>query len=241
MATQSEANRKPALPLSATDVRVFRAVEEERRRIAMELHDDLGQQLTSSLIIAYQCHESIPDSDVEAKSLAAEVIECHRRIALASQRLVSNLQPGPALKFGLAFAVNNLVLEIQDLGVSAHFDDQLDDVELHPDTVLHLYRIVQEAANNVVKHSGGGNLDILICASEDNLVVVTITDTGKGFDLKRADHGRSGLSNMALHARMLNGDFSIQSVLNDDSASNHGTVVRCSILRTTVPVQVSSV
>lgn len=198
-----------------------RAAEEERRRIARELHDDTAQRLAGLLVRLRLARQAEDDGRKE------ELLEAVREEILASaeavRRVARGLRP-PALEdVGLGTAIRSHVrqrLEASSLRVELELDpaeDRLDD-----ESKLAVYRIVQEALSNVVRHAEAGVVWIRVRGT-DGHVVAEVEDDGRGFEipgsLDRIDPGL-GLLGMQERASLAGGELEI------DSVPGRGTTVR---------------
>ncbi len=194
------------------------AEERERRRIATDLHDGVGQMLSAALMKIGEAH-----NQTEANSAAWEATE-KAKILLAESydemRSISHqMMPNALLKAGLASSVKDFLEKIGggQLKVSLDvigLDERLDE---HTETVL--YRVIQEAVNNVVKHAGASKLSIQLIRDEEGLSL-TIEDNGKGFDRDDQRHQEGmGLNNIRSRIALLGGTLDI------DSAPGKGTLL----------------
>lgn len=178
----------------------LRAAEEERRRIARELHDDAAQRL-ASLLVLLRLARSEADPD-EREELLDRVREELMDSAELVRRIARGLRP-PALEdAGLPTAIRSHVrsqLELADMEVE--LDLQPLDGELEPESRLVIYRVVQESLSNVLRHADAGRVRIGL-REEDGRVVVEVEDDGRGFDPNRvSDDGRGGLGLLGMRER----------------------------------------
>lgn len=192
--------------------------EAERKRIAAELHDSLGQNLLvikSRLRMAQRAAAGHSPELDEITKLAAQSLEEVREIS-------QNLRPYQLDRLGLTQALHGLVKKVgESLDLKCTADITPVDRVFSSEAEMNLFRIVQEALNNVLKHSGATEARIEV-SRDDRNVRVSVTDNGHGFDpaLKQNDAGRGmGLSGMAERARILNGHLTI------DSAPGQGTTL----------------
>jgi signal transduction histidine kinase len=185
------------------------AEEEERKRIAADIHDDSIQAL-AALLLRLELLESRLDDDAHRRSLA-EAREATREAVSRLRHLVFKLSP-PALETeGLAPALSAYVDEI---GRVWRRDTALDSsLEADPASELRslIYRIAVEAVNNAAKHGGGGRIEVELSHVESG-VHVRVTDHGGGFD-PAADPGPKhyGLRNMRERAEAAGGWWRIRS------------------------------
>ena len=183
------------------------AQEEERRRIALDVHDDYLQSLTA---VRMQLERLAGGLEEPAKREAAEQLMSDVLATTERMRgLVFNLRP-PALDWaGLASAIRIYLDETRErFGLAYELDNRLDD-EPPAEVRLNLYRIAQEAITNVRKHAGAARVHVSL-ASRDNGVLVTVRDDGRG--VQAAPGARSfGLAGMRERAESAGGWWRIES------------------------------
>jgi two-component system, NarL family, sensor histidine kinase UhpB len=192
--------------------RVLYAEEEERKRIARELHDETAQTLTV-LLIRLRVARGVEDP--AARDALLE--ELRREVAAALEgvrRFARGLRPPALDELGLVPAIESHVHSLPEtVGLRVKIEaEPLDDV-LWPQAELALYRIVQEALSNVIKHADATRATVRI-ALEGGSVVVTVEDDGQGFDfaaVMSADGGGLGLYGMQERAAYLGGKVEIDS------------------------------
>jgi signal transduction histidine kinase len=192
------------------------AVEEERSRIAMEIHDAISQQLYGITYTLDACIKVLPERVDEVRERLTYLLPEAQQATAAIRRAIFDLWPDEldAERFaaelrGYAYEIvpsAHLQLEIQ---IDAHFDTLAIGVRKQ------LYRIAQEALTNVIKHAHARRADIILTAEAGELRL-TIADDGRGFDPagdRAEDHSRShlGLINMRARAQALGGRLQIQS------------------------------
>ena len=181
--------------------------ENERKRIARDLHDGLGQWLTGlKLKIA---SADIPfEQKQELKELASETIEEVRRIT-------NNLMPSVLLDFGLDAAVRQIITAIQkQTALQIEYEyHKLAELNILPFEIqISLYRIVQEALNNILKHSKARLTRVALIETK-NEIGLSIIDNGQGFILDSNLKTGNGIVNMKERVRLFNGTFEMQSSL----------------------------
>jgi signal transduction histidine kinase len=188
--------------------RVVAAQELERRRLARELHDETGQALTS-ILLGLRSLEDLVDADDERaavagiRQLAVETLQNVRRLAV-------ELRPKALDDFGLEPALARLGSTFQEqTGVAVDFVSRLGDGELTPDVATALYRIVQEALTNVVKHAQARSVSIVLTRKNEH-VGLLIEDDGGGFDPSRPGSG-FGLQGMRERVDLLGGSMQVES------------------------------
>jgi two-component system, NarL family, sensor histidine kinase DegS len=195
-------------------VLILEGQEEERKRIAMDIHDGIGQMLTS---LKYQI-ESIDLKEGErAEQKIKEVDQLIKRVIKEVRKVTFNLKPTVLGDYGLQPALNVFIQEIGKL-----IDIQLiykteGEVERLPQKVENnIFRIIQEAINNAIKYSEANAIEIILIASDSNLTI-QVNDKGKGFDIRMVEarstnieSGR-GFFNMYERTEYVNGHLEINS------------------------------
>jgi signal transduction histidine kinase len=188
--------------------RVVTAQEAERRRLALELHDETGQALTS-ILLGLKTVEEAPDLG-RARDAVVGVRELVRSTLQDVRQLAVDLRPAALDDFGLVPALERLVASFgEQTGIAVDFHSTLSE-RLGPDYETALYRIVQESLTNVVKHARAGNVSIVLTRKE-NAVSVVIEDDGVGFEPATAREGGLGLVGMRERIALLGGRFEIES------------------------------
>lgn len=191
--------------------RTFSAQEEERRRIARELHDEAGQLLTSLLVGLRTVETSAKISHIKAqgrqlRKIAARAIEELGRLARGLHPVVlEDLGLGVALARYVAeySAAHNIAIQLSLKGLPGNLPQPVQ---------IGLYRILQEALSNVARHSGARKVSIRFTSSP-SVLRVAVADDGRGFDAEAvaASSRRLGLHGMRERAAMLGGTVSFPS------------------------------
>jgi signal transduction histidine kinase len=189
--------------------RVVAAQELERRRLARELHDETGQSLTSILLGLRSLEDSLGD-DGDARLAVARL----RELAVATlqdvRRLAVELRPKALDDFGLVSALERLAETWGgQTGIVVDFVARLGDDQLSNEIATALYRIVQEALTNVVKHARAHRVSVLL-TRKNGAVVAVIEDDGRGFDPTAASSG-FGIQGMRERVELVNGRLRIES------------------------------
>jgi PAS domain S-box-containing protein len=195
---------------------VLQAQEEERKRLARELHDDASQRillLTHGIDnIAYKADRY---SSQELRNELGRLYELSQETYQNIKRYAQALRPSILDDLGLATAIKWLAEEIQKLS-EIEIRVKTDVVPpLPPETQLVLFRIVQESLNNVHRHSGASEANIIVeCQRKE--IRVTISDNGKGFRLPQqlsefAGQGKLGLTGMAERVQLIGGKLDVRS------------------------------
>ena len=211
---QAEAvSREQAGQLKALSRRVLQAQESERRRVAIELHDELGQSLTA-IKINLQIRERI--GGPSPAELKAENIAIVDNALQQVRRLAQALRPSMLDDLGLVPALRWLCEQTEarnDLLVG--FTARELPSRLAPEIETACFRIVQESLTNIVRHAGAGRVDIDLRQEGDTLVVC-IADDGRGFDLaamrRQALAGACmGVAGMQERAALIGGQLTVES------------------------------
>jgi PAS domain S-box-containing protein len=191
--------------------RLVEVQETERRYIARELHDEAGQALTS-LMVGLRLLER--DAD-RPEAVVAGVVELKRMVDDVLEdlhRLAMDLRPASLDHLGLVAAVRQYLEAISERhGLVAQFETVRFSERLRPDAETALYRIVQEALTNVIRHAQATRVDVILEQRGDKLIVL-VEDNGIGFDPVTAmSGGHLGLLGMHERAEMLGGTLVLES------------------------------
>ena len=187
--------------------RAVEGQELERRRLARELHDETGQALTSILLGLKSLEESGHRDVVEAvRSLRELVVQTLQDV----RRLAVELRPTALDDFGLPTALERLASSFaEQTGAAVELESRLGDDRLPAEVETVLYRIVQEALTNVVKHAQADRVSIVL-RRKDGSVTAVIEDDGRGFD--RSDAGEGfGLVGMKERVELVKGRLEIET------------------------------
>ena len=212
---------------------LLNAQEEERRRIARELHDQMGQNLTALNLGLKSLHDSDPSAT--NLSLVRPLQELAAQTARDLHRVALELRPATLDDLGLVKAVRTLVeawadrCRIEaDLATEAY-----DPAGVSSEIETTLYRIIQEALNNVAKHSGASRISLVLRRTADQAQAI-IEDNGRGFETTRAlerpdGHGRLGLVGIQERLAGMNGSLHLESAPGQGAT----LIVRVPIIKST--------
>jgi PAS domain S-box-containing protein len=197
--------------LASVSRRMIEAQEQERTRIARELHDDVGQRLALFSINLAQLHQG-PSNAAEIRSRAAELTNQISDIATDVQALSHRLHSSKLEYLGLATAMRSFCQEFgEQQKVEIDFEAHDLPSALSPEISLCFFRVLQEALHNSVKYSGVRHFDVRSWGTPKE-VHLTVRDFGSGFDIAAAKAGRGlGLISMDERLKILNGTLSIES------------------------------
>ena len=188
--------------------RVVAAQEEERRRLALELHDETGQALTSILlglkaIGGAKSKEDAERAEADVRALVVQALQDVRTLAV-------ELRPSALDDFGLGPAVERLASTFGERsGIQTTVETRLE-ARLPPEIETTLYRVIQEALSNVVKHAAAEHVSIVV-SQRGAGVAATIDDDGQGFDEAEARADALGLTGMRERLALVGGTLEIES------------------------------
>lgn len=187
--------------------------EEERRRIAFDLHDEIGQSLTS-VMMGLRAMGDRPDPENYHQRLS-DLREIVNQAVHEVRRIANGLRPAALDHLGLPGALERLaedVSQIHDLEVNLSIQPN-DIAELSPPLQTAIYRILQEALTNVVRHADADQVRVLVKRQGDELIL-EVEDNGKGLPVDPPPPGEQhlGLQGMMQRAALLEGDFTLQTV-----------------------------
>lgn len=209
-------------------IKIIKAQEEERKRVAREIHDGPAQ-LMANLVIKTELCEKFIDIDKEKAKEELCIIRDFLRSSLSDVRkIVYDLRPMSLDDLGLVPTLQRYISNyIEQNNISVDFTVLGDPKALKPVVELAAFRIVQEALTNIKKHSGADNAVVRVEFTDDQINLL-ISDSGRGFDksklwkAKEEDAGY-GLFNMKERVELLNGKFDIKT------SRNKGTKVFASL------------
>ena len=194
--------------------RLINSHETERRRVAAELHDSIGQSLAmikNSAVYGSTTANSLS----EAKEQLAEISGASAQAISEVREIAYNLRPYLVDRLGLTKAIIELLEKVED-STGLEIDDEIEDIDdiFDKEAEISIYRIIQESLNNILKHADATVVRVSIVKSERS-VKIEIADNGKGFDVSATDEtkrrGGFGLLGMNERVRMLGGTIAIES------------------------------
>lgn len=190
--------------------RLLEAQEAERRRIARELHDDFNQCLALVAVELDLLACLPPESQAKATARVRELSARVKELSSSVHSLSHQLHPSKLEQLGLVVAIRSLCKELDSShGLEVKFTHYPDPGVIPQETALCLYRIVQEALRNVLKHSGSRYAAVELSGSP-NTVLLRVTDDGAGFDPLTV-RGGLGLVSMRERLRLVGGEIVIDS------------------------------
>jgi signal transduction histidine kinase len=199
----------------AFSMELIEAHESERRRIASDLHDGIGQSLLliknwSDVLLRMFDFGTIQRKDIEdIRNTASDALDETRMIS-------ANLQPRHLQRFGLTSALQEMIATIADSS-SIQFREEVSNIDdlLSPEAELSVYRVVQESLNNIVKHSNASNVTVKI-QRVNSSIQLSIVDDGVGFDPENIHRsvptvGKIGLNVIEERIGLLGGTYALRS------------------------------
>jgi signal transduction histidine kinase len=205
--------------LSSVSSKVIEAEEQERQRIAKELHEGIGQRMTMLALQIEQLNSDSPNV-VDVPSPIDPVLDEALEILTDVKTLAHELY-SPRLEYiGIAGVMSSFCRDLaQQRKVEIDFKSLGLPSPLPPDISLCLYRVLQEAVHNAMKHSGVKHIDVQLNGTS-NEIRLTVRDRGAGFDIETAKMSRGlGLNHMQERLKLVKGSLSI------DSQPNRGTTI----------------
>lgn len=188
--------------------RVVGGQELERQRLARELHDETGQALTSILLGLKQIEEAKSDDRRQSVlALREQVVATLHDV----RRLAVELRPKALDDFGLVTALERLTETFSEqTGLAVHLEAALGDDRLTGEVETALYRIIQEALTNVIKHANATTVSVVLTRTRDR-VAVLVEDDGRGFDPAQRDDDGLGLLGMRERISLVGGRLTVES------------------------------
>ena len=212
-------------------------IEDERRSLARELHDELGQYVTAiktfAVAIANKTREKAPDVEASAQTIVAAA----NHIYDGMHNIISQLRPGSLDNLGLVETLKDMVNNVQKqqphLQINLVLSGQLN--ELGETLNINIYRIVQESLNNIIKHAQANQVDIKLATTQNGTLELTIKDDGIGMNIDLVDQtNHFGLLGMRERVQGFKGNFSVDSDLSGK------TILKGTTINITIPNAVTT-
>lgn len=193
--------------------RLIESQEAERKRVAAELHDSIGQDLLvikNKLLLGLQSGNSADGGSRDFEEVVEHVTGSIKHVREISR----NLRPIQLDQIGLTSALESVV-EVAAESSQIQPTLQIDNIDnlLSKESEINFFRIVQESLNNIIKHSQASELSVIIIKS-DRMLTLEIKDNGRGMDLREAGRSRNkglGLTGMVERSRILGGELRLES------------------------------
>lgn len=193
--------------------RLISAQEEERRRIARELHDEAGQALTRIMMDLARALEALPSEATEAREKLSQSRSLAAQTLAELRKLIYDLRPEVLDQLGLVPALRSYAksrLGAENIEVRLIFSGLTDRVS--PQLELTLFRIIQEAITNIIRHSGASRVNIQVTLRE-SVITAAVEDNGRGFDVEAALQAPDswGLRGIRERVAVVGGKLNIES------------------------------
>ncbi|HJP91142.1 MAG TPA: sensor histidine kinase [Pyrinomonadaceae bacterium] len=195
--------------------RLVTAQEEERRRISRELHDQTGQHLTALLLGLKTLNNSTDNGSTSLHKSLFQLQKLTERLVEEAHHLAWDLRPAVLDDLGLETAISNCVEKWSERNsIALDFHSGLKKLRLPPPVETAVFRIVQEALTNVLKHAQATRVSVMLEYRYDELLVI-VEDNGQGFEpevpLKVKEHGGLGLVGINERVALVGGKLNIES------------------------------
>jgi len=224
--TAQEAVKHSEERLRDLSVKLIQVQETERKRISQELHDSIGAGLSA---IKFSLEKKISEMGERPKEgpVLEDIVKRLQDIIVETQRISRNLHPSILDDLGISAAIRSFCREYQEVytDIQVHQDVEADEENLPENFKILLYRLVQESLNNIAKHSGATQVELVLKMTETSIDMV-VEDNGEGFDLNNLYKNRSirkgglGLRGMKERTELSGGSFEVRS------APGTGTKIR---------------
>lgn len=203
--------------------RILEFGNEERRRIGRDLHDGLGQMLTGIRMISENLARKLKANGVPGADEVQEISSMIKEADEYTRTLSRDMIQVDLEKNGLSVALQNTCERVEKMtGIACEYIES-GDIEIENHTLaLHLYRIVQEGLNNVIKHANAKNIQVRFSKNNQHISLI-IDDDGRGFDINEAQFQGSGIQIMKYRAGIMGG------ILEIARTEENKTRIRCII------------
>ncbi len=200
------------------------AREQERSRVARELHDDLAQSLTALKMDLTRCSADLRDGETQLRPRLEAMQAMVDETVKATRRISADLRPLMLDDLGLVPAAEWLIQNFtQRTGIPCEFSVDPPELDLQDPHATAVFRILQESLTNAAKHAQAARVDVSVSADEAE-IILRVRDDGRGFDTGQPRKPNSfGLAGLRERASLLGGDISVES------AAGRGTLVEVRI------------
>jgi two-component system, chemotaxis family, CheB/CheR fusion protein len=199
--------------LRALTAKLLQTQTEERRQVSRELHDDLSQKIAKLQFDVETLEQHLPPNPKDVSIRLLNIRDGVETLSNDVRRIAYELHPSSLDHLGITVALRTYIGEFVDReGIPVRFIPRKVPAKIPAEIASTLYRIVQEALRNVAKHAGKTSVSIALTGSA-NQVSLSIRDNGIGFSMHSAkDKGGLGLISMQERARLVHGDFSLETL-----------------------------
>lgn len=209
--------------LNRQHVELFNAIaaaqEQERKRIAQDIHDSLGSVLSAAKLKLVETKELKPELGKDEKFISS--INLLDEASAELRSISHNIMPATLSKLGLLPALKNLSEKISSAkGLQVHFSAHEFESRLDEQTEISIYRIVLELINNILKHASASKALVQLVRHPDS-INITVEDNGKGFDFQKVLAEKKGIGLGNIHSRV---EY-MKGILDVDTLQGRGTTV----------------
>jgi len=203
--------------------KLLNSQEEERKKIASVLHDSIAHDVLITKNSSEMGLQSAGENE-EVREIFKKISEQSSSTLNELRRIQFNLHPYEVEKLGLTKAIKSIVDRVsKSTEIEFTIEEDFIDKTFSEENEIHLYRIIQEAINNIIKHSSATKADIRINRTEEN-IFITVSDDGNGFSKNNALRKNSmGLTGISERVKLLGGNFEIESEIEK------GTVLKINL------------
>jgi len=194
--------------------------EDEQKRISRELHDDIGQRLTALQLDIYKCESELKTDSAKATEKLHAISRQTSEIIGSVRAIATQLRPKVLDELGLGPALEVYLADLGQRNTIAHTLKFAEDLDLSEKISTEIFRLVQEATHNIVKHARATHLTVSLQASESG-VHLAIQDNGQGIGPEEPRPDALGLIGMQERASSLGGHLTVESAIGA------GTLVEC--------------
>lgn len=217
--------RRAENQLKLLSSQLITAQEEERNRIARELHDSIGSSLTAVKVGLENLLSQVGQGAATAETLKT-IISITQSTIDEARRIMTDLRPSILDDLGIIITISWFCRKFQKIysSISIHEDVTAEEGDIPENLKIVIFRVIQEAFNNIAKHSKADRVYLSLSTTEDS-IELTIEDKGEGFDphsiLSKSNSGKGlGITSMKERTELSGGSFAISSVPGE------GTVIR---------------
>lgn len=200
---------------------ILESHEHDRNRIARDLHDSSVQSLTALVHKTELCIRLLDMDSIRVKLELQTMIETIKTIINGMREIIFNLRPMSIDNLGLSVAIDSYCLQLKkNYNIDVEFHNQAEEPKLSSIYKITLYRILQEACYNVIKHANASKIDVTLSYTEQHLKL-TVQDNGCGFDATKLREPSEempygfGVSMMRERVALLGGIFQIMSIVEE--------------------------
>ncbi|MDF2434221.1 MAG: two-component system, NarL family, sensor kinase [Mucilaginibacter sp.] len=200
---------------------VFETQENERKRLAEDLHDSVGQVLSAIKLNLHRIDKNCAGEIAEP--LLADTRQLADECIVEIRNIIRNVLPPVLTDYGLLEALEGLCVKVQETtDVKVTFKKNLTGIRFKPEMELAFYRIAQELFSNAIKHSGASFIHLTL-TNDSGWLVMEFKDNGKGFNMDLVNHG-FGLKNLQSRVQLINGK------INTYTKPHNGTITIIRVL-----------